>query len=74
MSIIGHDLSLITLTIFETFCAFIAGPLSLDAPINAEVSFSQFSVLLMQDITFIIAEIKSLFRFSKGEFGPDVSG
>ena len=70
MSIIGHDLNLITLMIFGTFCAFIVGPLNLDSPISAEVSFSQFSVLFLQDITFTTAEMKSPFRLAEGKSDP----
>ena len=53
--------------IFETFCAFIVGPLNLDSPISAEVSFSQFSVLFLQDITFTTAEMKSPFHLGQVE-------
>ena len=70
MSMIGHDLNLITLTMFETFCAFIVGPLNLDSPISAEVSFSQLSVLFLQDITFTTAEIESPFRLAEGKSDP----
>ena len=70
MSIIGHDLNLITLMIFETFRAFIVGPLDLDSPISTEVSFSQFSVLFLQDITFTTAEMKSPFRLVEGKSDP----
>ena len=70
MSVIGHDLNLITLMIFETFCALIVGPLSLDSPITAEVSFSQFSVLFLQGITFTTAEIKSPFRLAERKSDP----
>ena len=71
MSILGHDLNLVTLTIFETFCDFIVGPLNLDSPISAEVSFfPQFSISLMQDITFTTAEIKSLFHLAEEGFDP----
>ena len=70
MSIIGQLLNLITLMIFETFCAFIIGPLNLDSPTSAEVSFSQFSVLFLQDITFTTAEMKSSFHLAEGKSDP----
>ena len=70
MSMIGHDLNLITLMIFETFCAFIVGPLNLDSPISAEVSFSQLSVLFLEDITFTTAEIESPFPLAEGKSDP----
>ena len=70
MSIIGHDLNLKTFMIFETFCAFIVGPLNLDSPASAEVSFSQFSVLFLQDITFTTAEMKSPFRLAERKSDP----
>ena len=70
MSIIGQDLNLITLMIFETFCAFIAGPLNLDSTISAEVNFSQFSVLVLQDVTFTTAEMKSPVHLAEGKSYP----
>ena len=62
--------------IFETFCAFIVGPLNLDSPISTEVFFSQFSVLFLQDITFTTAEMKSPVHLAEGKSdpGPDLSG
>ena len=72
--LIGHDLNLIALMIFETFCAFIVRPLNLASPISAEVSFSQFSVLFLQDMTFTTAEMKSAFRLAEGKSDPYLSG
>ena len=70
MSITVHDLSLITLMIFETSCAFIVEPLSLDSPISADVSFSQFSVLLMQDIHIHHCRNKITLSFGRREILP----
>ena len=70
MSIIGQDLNFITLMIVETFCAFIVEPLNLDSPISAEVSFSQFSVLFLQDVTFTTAEMKSPVHLAEGKSDP----
>ena len=69
MPIIGQDLNL-TLMIFETSCAFIVGPLNLDSPISAEFSFSQFSVLFLQDITFTTAEMKSPVHLAERKSDP----